>query len=58
MEIIKKVVGGSVVLTPIGRIELNTADAFKEQLLGALDEALADPAARAQPLLIEVAVAS
>jgi benzoylformate decarboxylase len=28
-----------------------------EQLLSALDEALADPAARAQPLLIEVAVA-
>jgi anti-anti-sigma factor len=41
MEIIKKVVGGSVVLTPIGRIEINTADAFKEQLLGALELAAA-----------------
>src|SRR5271163_3541945 len=41
MEIIKKVVGGSVILTPIGRIELTTADAFKEQLLGALELASA-----------------
>ena len=39
MEIIKKVVGGSVILTPIGRIELTSADGFKEQLLGALEAA-------------------
>ena len=39
MEIIRKVVGGSVILTPIGRIELTTADGFKEQLLGALEAA-------------------
>lgn len=37
MEIIRKVVGGSVVLTPVGRIELTTAELFKEQLLGALE---------------------
>jgi anti-anti-sigma factor len=37
MEIIKKTVGGSVVLTPVGRIELTTADPFREQLLAALD---------------------
>jgi anti-anti-sigma factor len=37
MEIIKKIVGGSVVLAPIGRIELTTADGFKEQLLAALE---------------------
>jgi anti-anti-sigma factor len=42
MEIIKKVVGGSVILTPIGRIELTTADGFKAQLLDALE--LASPA--------------
>ena len=37
MEIIRKIVGGSVVLAPIGRIELTTADGFKEQLLAALE---------------------
>jgi len=44
MEIIRKVVGGSVVLTPVGRIELTTAEDFKEQLLGALELAAADGA--------------
>jgi anti-anti-sigma factor len=37
MEVIRKSVGGSVVLTPIGRIELTTAEPFREQLLAALD---------------------
>jgi anti-anti-sigma factor len=36
MEIIRKIIGGSVVLAPVGRIELTTADAFKDQLLAAL----------------------
>jgi anti-anti-sigma factor len=39
MEIIQKTVGGSVILTPVGRIELTTADAFKDQLLAALEQA-------------------
>jgi anti-sigma B factor antagonist len=39
MEIIRKIIGGSVVLAPVGRIELTTADAFKEQLLAALAQA-------------------
>jgi anti-anti-sigma factor len=39
MEIIRKSVGDSVVLAPVGRIELSTADAFKEQLLAALGQA-------------------
>jgi anti-anti-sigma factor len=37
MEIIRKTVGGSVVLAPVGRIEMTTADPFREQVLGALD---------------------
>lgn len=37
MEIIKKAVGNSVLLSPVGRIELTTADAFRDQLLAALD---------------------
>jgi anti-anti-sigma factor len=45
MEIIKKMVGGSAVLTPVGRIELTTAEPFKEQLLAALDLVAAGPGA-------------
>jgi anti-anti-sigma factor len=37
MEIIRKTVGASVVLAPVGRIELTTADPFREQILAALD---------------------
>ena len=37
MEVIRKSVGGSVVLTPVGRIELTAAEPFREQLLVALD---------------------
>lgn len=37
MEIIKKNVGSSVVLAPVGRIELTTADPFRDQLMTALD---------------------
>ena len=37
MEVMRKCVGGSVVLSPIGRIELTTAEPFREQLLAALD---------------------
>jgi anti-anti-sigma factor len=37
MEVIKKDVGGSVVLTPVGRIELTTAEPFREQLVAALE---------------------
>src|SRR5215471_19198877 len=37
MEIIRKTVGGSVVLSPVGRIEMTTADPFREQVLAALD---------------------
>lgn len=37
MEIIRKAVGSSIVLVPVGRIELTTADPFREQLLAALD---------------------
>jgi anti-anti-sigma factor len=36
MEIFRKIVGGSVVLSPVGRIELATADAFQDELLAAL----------------------
>src|SRR3954470_13241751 len=38
MEIIRKAVGGSVVLAPVGRIEMTTADPFREQVLAALAE--------------------
>ena len=37
MEIIKKTVGGSVVLAPVGRIEMTTADPFREQAMAALE---------------------
>ncbi|MBV8168156.1 MAG: STAS domain-containing protein [Alphaproteobacteria bacterium] len=37
MEIIKKTVGGSVVLAPVGRIEMTTADPFREQVMAALE---------------------
>lgn len=37
MEILKKTVGDSVVLAPVGRVEMATADSFRDQLLGALD---------------------
>src|SRR5258706_1821153 len=37
MEIIRKTIGGSVVLSPVGRIEMTTADQFREQVLAALD---------------------
>ena len=45
MEIIKRTVGGSVVLKPVGRIELTTAEPFREQLIGALEALGAPPAA-------------
>ena len=45
MEIIKRIVGGSVVLEPVGRIELTTAEPFREQLIAALDALAAPPAA-------------
>jgi anti-anti-sigma factor len=35
MEIFRKIVGGSVVLSPVGRIELTTADVFRDELLAA-----------------------
>lgn len=37
MEIIRKTVGVSVVLAPVGRIEMTTADPFREQVMAALD---------------------
>jgi len=37
MEIIRKTVGVSIVLAPVGRIEMTTADPFREQVLAALD---------------------
>jgi anti-anti-sigma factor len=37
MEIIRKTIGASVVLAPVGRIEMTTADPFREQVMGALD---------------------
>jgi anti-anti-sigma factor len=45
MELIRKSVGASVVLTPVGRIELTTADPFREQLLAALDALGTSPGA-------------
>ena len=39
MEIIRKTVGSSVILSPVGRIELTTSDVFKDELLGALGAA-------------------
>ena len=32
----RRIVGNSVVLSPVGRIELSTADAFRDELLSAL----------------------
>jgi anti-anti-sigma factor len=37
MKIIRKTVGGSLVLAPVGRIEMTTADPFREQVLAALE---------------------
>ncbi len=45
MEVIKKSVGASIVLKPVGRIELATADPFKAQLVEALGALTAAPAA-------------
>jgi len=45
MEVVRKQVGGSVVLKPVGRIELATAEPFRAQLLDALAELVAPPAA-------------
>jgi len=45
MEVVRKQVGGSVVLKPVGRIDMTTAEPFRAQLLAALGDLAAPPAA-------------
>ncbi len=37
MELMRKSVGASIVLTPVGRIEMTAAEPFREQLLAVVD---------------------